>query len=37
MVDAGFEELDFDEDEFVVEPFEFFQKAIDKGESVVIG
>ena len=37
MVDSAFEELDFDEDEFVVEAFEFFEQAVDEGEGFVVG
>ena len=37
MVDAGFEELNFDEDELVVEALEFAEEAVDEGEGVVVG
>ena len=36
MVGAGFEELDFDEREFVVEAFEFFQERVGELEGVVV-
>ena len=31
MVDARFEQLDFDQDEFVVEAFELLEQAVDQG------
>ena len=37
VVDAGFEELDLDEDEFVVEAFELLEEGVDEGEGVVVG
>jgi hypothetical protein len=37
VVDAGFEELDFDKDKFVIEAFELFEEGVDEGEGVVIG
>ena len=37
VVDAGFEQLDFDEDEFVIEAFELFEEAVDESEGVVVG
>ena len=37
MVDAGFKELDFDEDELVVEAFELFEEGGDEREGVVVG
>lgn len=37
VVDAGFEQLHFDEDEFVIEAFELFEEAVDEGEGVVVG
>ena len=36
MVDAGFEELDLDEGELVVEAFELAQERVDQGEGVVV-
>ena len=37
MVDARFEELDFDEDELVVEAFELAEEGVYQGEGVVVG
>lgn len=37
MVDARLEELDFDEDELVVEALEFAEETVDEGEGVVVG
>ena len=37
MVDAGFEQLDLDEHELVVEALELFEEVVDEGEGVVVG
>lgn len=37
MVYTRFEELNFDEDELVIETLEFFEEVVDKCESVVVG
>lgn len=37
VVDARFEQLDFDKDEFVIEAFELFEEAVDEREGVVVG
>ena len=37
VVDAGLEQLDFDEDDFVVEAFELFEEGVDEREGVVVG
>ena len=37
MVDTGFEELDFHEDELVVEALKLTQQGVDEGEGFVIG
>ncbi len=37
MVDSAFEELDFDEDELVIQAFELFEEAVDEGEGVIVG
>lgn len=36
VVDSGFEELDFDEAQLIVETLEFTEKAVDEGEGVVV-
>jgi len=36
VVDTRFEELNFDEDELVIEPFELFEEGVDERERVVI-
>ena len=37
MVDAGFEELDFDEDELIIKAFEFTEKTVDECQGFVVG
>jgi len=36
MVDSRFKELDFDQDELVIEAFEFFEQAVDECEGIII-
>ena len=37
VVDSAFEELHFDEDELVIEAFEFFEQAVDERKGFVVG
>ena len=37
MIDAGLEELDFNEDELIIEALELFEEAVDECEGVIVG
>jgi hypothetical protein len=37
MIDARFEELDFNEHKLVIQTLQFFQQTVDESQSIVVG